>query len=146
MISEGDPEISKRPEGKVIEIIDHALTQVVGEFRVDPDEIMPDGYIGTVHLKDKKLSNIKCFIEEKGLHPVPDRKSTRLNSSHVSTSYAVFCLKKKKKIYLIHQRKLRIRLVHEVMTRLYLSSLHYLFWSHNQRITPILSCDISLTT
>src|SRR5699024_12786120 len=25
-----------------------------------------------------------------------DRKSTRLNSSHVSTSYAVFCLKKKK--------------------------------------------------
>ncbi|MYV06495.1 ribonuclease R [Lactobacillus salivarius] len=71
MISEGDPEISKRPEGKVIEIIDHALTQVVGEFRVDPDEIMPDGYIGTVHLKDKKLSNIKCFIEEKGLHPVP---------------------------------------------------------------------------
>src|SRR5699024_11972474 len=27
---------------------------------------------------------------------VRDRKSTRLNSSHVSISYAVFCLKKKK--------------------------------------------------
>src|SRR5438067_2593149 len=27
-----------------------------------------------------------------------DRKSTRLNSSHVSTSYAVFCLKKKKRL------------------------------------------------
>src|SRR5699024_11965023 len=26
--------------------------------------------------------------------PIPDRKSTRLNSSHVSISYAVFCLKK----------------------------------------------------
>src|SRR5436309_11901064 len=26
----------------------------------------------------------------------PDRKSTRLNSSHVKISYAVFCLKKKK--------------------------------------------------
>src|SRR5690554_7066619 len=26
---------------------------------------------------------------------IPDRKSTRLNSSHVRTSYAVFCLKKK---------------------------------------------------
>src|SRR5690625_6021253 len=26
-----------------------------------------------------------------------DRKSTRLNSSHVASSYAVFCLKKKKK-------------------------------------------------
>src|SRR5690606_40230150 len=28
--------------------------------------------------------------------PVRDRKSTRLNSSHVKISYAVFCLKKKK--------------------------------------------------
>src|SRR6266498_5116675 len=28
-----------------------------------------------------------------------DRKSTRLNSSHVRISYAVFCLKKKKKQY-----------------------------------------------
>src|SRR5690242_20975306 len=28
---------------------------------------------------------------------VEDRKSTRLNSSHMSISYAVFCLKKKKK-------------------------------------------------
>src|SRR3712207_7582209 len=30
--------------------------------------------------------------------PVSDRKSTRLNSSHANISYAVFCLKKKKKI------------------------------------------------
>src|SRR5689334_23910819 len=30
----------------------------------------------------------------------PDRKSTRLNSSHSSISYAVFCLKKKKITYL----------------------------------------------
>src|SRR5271166_6731102 len=29
--------------------------------------------------------------------PAQDRKSTRLNSSHVAISYAVFCLKKKKK-------------------------------------------------
>src|SRR5438067_7436588 len=28
--------------------------------------------------------------------PAADRKSTRLNSNHVSISYAVFCLKKKK--------------------------------------------------
>src|SRR5439155_22968092 len=28
--------------------------------------------------------------------PILDRKSTRLNSSHVAISYAVFCLKKKK--------------------------------------------------
>src|SRR5256885_6721455 len=31
-----------------------------------------------------------------------DRKSTRLNSSHLVISYAVFCLKKKKIIYTIH--------------------------------------------
>src|SRR5256885_4581324 len=31
------------------------------------------------------------------LGPVRDRKSTRLNSSHLVISYAVFCLKKKKK-------------------------------------------------
>src|SRR5437773_6999877 len=31
------------------------------------------------------------------LLPSPDRKSTRLNSSHITISYAVFCLKKKKK-------------------------------------------------
>src|SRR5690349_24119663 len=34
-----------------------------------------------------------------------DRKSTRLNSSHVEISYAVFCLKKKKKKeYLVEQQ------------------------------------------
>src|SRR5207249_11533900 len=32
-----------------------------------------------------------------GRYVAADRKSTRLNSSHVSISYAVFCLKKKKK-------------------------------------------------
>src|SRR5690349_22891652 len=34
-----------------------------------------------------------------------DRKSTRLNSSHVEISYAVFCLKKKKQqiYYIVHQ-------------------------------------------
>src|SRR3712207_7272376 len=31
-----------------------------------------------------------------------DRKSTRLNSSHANISYAVFCLKKKKKDYIIY--------------------------------------------
>src|SRR3712207_7512068 len=31
-----------------------------------------------------------------------DRKSTRLNSSHANISYAVFCLKKKKKTKLTH--------------------------------------------
>src|SRR5215510_15540474 len=34
-----------------------------------------------------------------------DRKSTRLNSSHVAISYAVFCLKKKKK----HKKTLQVK-------------------------------------
>src|SRR5690554_7042313 len=34
--------------------------------------------------------------EKEGKVAIEDRKSTRLNSSHVRISYAVFCLKKKK--------------------------------------------------
>src|SRR5262245_62815235 len=38
-----------------------------------------------------------------------DRKSTRLNSSHLGISYAVFCLKKKTK----HKQKVRISTKHD---------------------------------
>src|SRR5438477_4515365 len=37
------------------------------------------------------------FAHRRRVSPTLDRKSTRLNSSHMSISYAVFCLKKKKK-------------------------------------------------
>src|SRR5260221_9685592 len=40
---------------------------------------------------------------EAAVHSAPDRKSTRLNSSHTVISYAVFCLKKKKKTKLDRQ-------------------------------------------
>src|SRR5690606_39435928 len=36
------------------------------------------------------------FARDRGCPGVRDRKSTRLNSSHVKISYAVFCLKKKR--------------------------------------------------
>src|SRR2546427_1684818 len=42
----------------------------------------------------------RVLLDERSDAPValqPDRKSTRLNSSHSQISYAVFCLKKKKK-------------------------------------------------
>src|SRR5690554_7245731 len=45
--------------------------------------------------------------------PIPgDRKSTRLNSSHVRISYAVFCLKKKKKKkkYKIKNNKIKVQM------------------------------------
>src|SRR2546427_6534286 len=46
----------------------------------------------------QKDQNVAC-------RPMPfqDRKSTRLNSSHSQISYAVFCLKKKKKRTIIHR-------------------------------------------
>src|SRR5256885_10473775 len=39
--------------------------------------------------------------ESKAQRPWRDRKSTRLNSSHLVISYAVFCLKKKKRCMLL---------------------------------------------
>src|SRR5690606_40889845 len=50
--------------------------------------------VSILHLRDKVMSTIcSTYSMKKRL----DRKSTRLNSSHVKISYAVFCLKKKKK-------------------------------------------------
>src|SRR5699024_11965656 len=42
--------------------------------------------------------NNNSVENQQRLLALQDRKSTRLNSSHVSISYAVFCLKKKKKL------------------------------------------------
>src|SRR3712207_7267187 len=41
-------------------------------------------------------NSLKAFLNSEKLLEA-DRKSTRLNSSHANISYAVFCLKKKKK-------------------------------------------------
>src|SRR2546427_1527960 len=48
-----------------------------------------------------------CILEIRDISP-EDRKSTRLNSSHSQISYAVFCLKKKKKntIHISNVRKI----------------------------------------
>src|SRR2546422_3665355 len=50
-----------------------------------------DEFFGDWALTD----SINCY--EKAMAVEQDRKSTRLNSSHGYISYAVFCLKKKKK-------------------------------------------------
>src|SRR5690348_17754535 len=39
--------------------------------------------------------DLELALRERRVHVRQDRKSTRLNSSHPSISYAVFCLKKK---------------------------------------------------
>src|SRR3712207_7294834 len=65
----------------------------LGDDGVDPRCLQPHGL---VHRRGRSEDE----------HPMPlrgldrrlrDRKSTRLNSSHANISYAVFCLKKKKK-------------------------------------------------
>src|SRR5258708_10903730 len=45
----------------------------------------------------REASSDRRSDDSKGSEDRPDRKSTRLNSSHQIISYAVFCLKKKKK-------------------------------------------------
>src|SRR5207249_11419745 len=57
--------------------------------------------IAITHFQDAGLAEAKSVVDIPvlGLGETTlfqDRKSTRLNSSHVSISYAVFCLKKKK--------------------------------------------------
>src|SRR2546426_8136107 len=49
----------------------------------------PDGSDGFGHVKFRQANDDPTIVE--------DRKSTRLNSSHLVISYAVFCLKKKNK-------------------------------------------------
>src|SRR2546430_13606445 len=58
-------------------------------FRSRPRHVRPPGARGRARERGGNLgSHRDCR----------DRKSTRLNSSHSQISYAVFCLKKKKKI------------------------------------------------
>src|SRR3989442_5705652 len=55
------------------------------------------GASGILRLQDPALASTEQTVYLK-FDLSTDRKSTRLNSSHVRISYAVFCLKKKKNI------------------------------------------------
>src|SRR5438874_8374955 len=57
-----------------------------------PQVLLPS--VGCVHPKGQSANPPRTGAS--GMGPTRDRKSTRLNSSHVEISYAVFCLKKKK--------------------------------------------------
>src|SRR3989454_7864138 len=94
------------------------------QFRIEPqlsscreDDIAAQRMSDRV---DRLIERVLCpragaFRPEVGLDPVAreDRKSTRLNSSHLVISYAVFCLKKKK----ANKRVLRVRIEHESLQR-----------------------------
>src|SRR3712207_8114705 len=68
--------------------------------------------IGPLQLRDRhagderlvaELLGRAVVVDEPVVFPLEDRKSTRLNSSHANISYAVFCLKKKKKHIHFHR-------------------------------------------
>src|SRR5260221_10016314 len=68
----------------------HALA--IGGAEIDRDLLAGRG------IDEALLGPLPARAEDRGaLHRSQDRKSTRLNSSHTVISYAVFCLKKKKK-------------------------------------------------
>src|SRR5690348_18090995 len=69
--------------------------------------VIGSGISGGWAAKELCEKGLKTIMLERGkdivhIKDYPDRKSTRLNSSHPSISYAVFCLKKKKCIVLLH--------------------------------------------
>src|SRR5256885_5570130 len=63
-----------------------------GEDRRDLERMREIGIAGRTRLAAVRLHGVDISAIEQIL----DRKSTRLNSSHLVISYAVFCLKKKK--------------------------------------------------
>src|SRR3712207_7736710 len=75
---------SARTEGDVV--VDR-LGERVGLLEDHPD---PLAHLDRIHVR---AVEILAVVEDATV----DRKSTRLNSSHANISYAVFCLKKKKK-------------------------------------------------
>src|SRR5256885_13050999 len=67
-------------------------------FRSIGEELSPsESHAGDVVWIVDPLDGTTNFLHRYPQYAVSDRKSTRLNSSHLVISYAVFCLKKKKK-------------------------------------------------
>src|SRR5690625_5575043 len=90
---------SDRKEGISLVLIDKDdVTSIEQQLSFDETK-----HLGKVSFNDVKVSkedvlggvNQGWEVLEEGLLHLKDRKSTRLNSSHVAISYAVFCLKKK---------------------------------------------------
>src|SRR5437870_12990189 len=88
------------PNGKkTIQAVGKEAKQMLGKTPGNIIAIRPmkDGVIADFTVTEQMLKQFIKKVHDNKLFS-PDRKSTRLNSSHVAISYAVFCLKKKKKI------------------------------------------------
>src|SRR3712207_7546558 len=70
---------------------------VVGPFVTNPATRDPSVTASTFATLNDMFGNRTICGIGRGDSAQRDRKSTRLNSSHANISYAVFCLKKKKK-------------------------------------------------
>lgn len=64
LLTKGDADAGRGPEGIVEEIISHDLNQVVGEFKLGSDYT---GYIGTINITDKKNANYNFLVSEGGV-------------------------------------------------------------------------------
>src|SRR5690625_5837100 len=67
---------------------------VVDFFQAGLPIIKDSSYIAVTHIAVHEQHKVP--VKYPYISHAQDRKSTRLNSSHVAISYAVFCLKKKK--------------------------------------------------
>src|SRR5690625_7088071 len=74
------------------------VTQLINKVLLDGKKTVAEGIVyGALEGASEKNGQDPVVTLKKALDNIRDRKSTRLNSSHVAISYAVFCLKKKNK-------------------------------------------------
>src|SRR3989454_4150230 len=107
VIGVGCTKFGDRYERSFEELICDAAFEAYADAGIEPDEIEA-AYLGTylpgpgggkaavsladaLRLYDRPITRVENYCATG-----TDRKSTRLNSSHLVISYAVFCLKKKK--------------------------------------------------
>src|SRR5437773_8705137 len=76
---------------------DTATTEIYTLSLHDALPICPDEVLAGEVEVPLGLLDVVVGAAARGVEVGQDRKSTRLNSSHITISYAVFCLKKKKK-------------------------------------------------
>src|SRR2546430_12813881 len=78
---------------------ERVLFHVVNGSATETRSLALPGHLFRVEALDGNRVPKPVEVPERDCHLTPrrDRKSTRLNSSHSQISYAVFCLKKKKK-------------------------------------------------
>src|SRR3712207_8568984 len=71
----------------------------IGAYAVELAQDLGEAVVEVEDLRSQARDHVARANAAKARGDSKDRKSTRLNSSHANISYAVFCLKKKKKTH-----------------------------------------------